>query len=113
MRVVLDTNILARAARGGSGLAAGILSEIADPAHVLVLSPFLILELARVLRYPRVRAMHGLDDAAIDAYVQAVQSMGMIAIPGSATPTRVVTRCPRCHAFVDQRVPGGEPNRTG
>lgn len=106
MRVVLDTNILARAARGGTGLAAELLAEVADPAHVLVLSPFLVLELSRVLRYPRVRAMHGLDEADIDAYVQAVQSMGMIAIPVSASPTPVVTNDPTDDAVIATAVDG-------
>jgi predicted nucleic acid-binding protein len=94
MRVVLDTNILARAARGGTGPASEFLTRIADPAHVLVLSPFLIVELSRVLRYPRVKAMHGLDDAGIDTYVAGVQSMGMVTVP-APTPTPVVTNDPK------------------
>jgi putative PIN family toxin of toxin-antitoxin system len=106
MRIVLDTNILARAARGGTGPAAEVLVQVADPAHVLVLSPFLILELSRVLRYPRVRTMHGLDDAGIDTYVQAVQSMGMIAIPASATPTPIVTNDPKDDAVIATAVDG-------
>ena len=46
--------------------------------HVLIGSPFLLSELARVLRYPRMRKLHGLDDAEIDAYVQAIQSAALM-----------------------------------
>jgi uncharacterized protein len=106
MRVVLDTNILARAARGGTGPAAELLVRFADPAHVLVLSPFLIFELSRVLRYPRVAAMHGLDDAGIDTFVAAVQSMGLIVIPATAVPTAVVSSDPKDDAIVASAVDG-------
>lgn len=106
MRVVIDTNILARAARKGTGLAAELLTKIVDPAHVLVLSPFLITELARVLRYPRVQAMHGLDDAGIDSHVADVQAMGMIVVPASASPTPVVTNDPKDDAIIATAVDG-------
>lgn len=106
MRVVLDTNILARAARGGTGPAAELLTRVADPAHVLVLSPFLLVELSRVLRYPRVQAMHGLGEAGIDAFVAAVQAMGVITVPASPTPTPVVTNDPKDDPIVATAVDG-------
>jgi putative PIN family toxin of toxin-antitoxin system len=106
MRAVLDTNILARAARGGSGPAAELLTRTADPAHVLVLSPFLLLELSRVLRYPRVQKMHGLDDAGIDTYVTAVQSLGLITLPISPTPIPVVLNDPKDDPIVATAVDG-------
>jgi putative PIN family toxin of toxin-antitoxin system len=106
MRVVVDTNVLARAARRGTGLAAELLRRVADPAHVLVLSPYLIGELSRILRYPRVQAMHGLDDAGIDAHVADVQAMGLIVIPASATPTPVVANDPKDDAIIATAVDG-------
>lgn len=106
MRVVLDTNILARAARGGSGPAAELLTRMADPVQVLVLSPFLILELARVLHYPRVQKLHGLDDAGIDTYVAAIQSMGLIVLPASQTPTPVVSIDPKDDPIVATAIDG-------
>jgi predicted nucleic acid-binding protein len=71
MRIVLDTNVLARAVRGGTGPAAELLGLVMVPPHTFLLSPFLLLELSRVLRYERLRKLHQLDDAQIDAYVQA------------------------------------------
>jgi hypothetical protein len=44
MRVVLDTNVLARAARGGTGPAAELLGIIALPPHMLILSPFILIQ---------------------------------------------------------------------
>jgi predicted nucleic acid-binding protein len=51
MRIVLDTNVLARAVTGPGGPAGELLRRV-QRDHLLVLSPFLITELARVLRYP-------------------------------------------------------------
>jgi predicted nucleic acid-binding protein len=50
MRIVLDTNILARANPRSKSLARGLLLAILESAkHVLVLSPFLLRETERVL----------------------------------------------------------------
>src|ERR1700719_944274 len=84
MRVVLDTNVLARAARGGTGPAAELLRIVALPPHTFILSPFILSELSRALRYPRLRKLHGLDDQKIDAYVQSVQSAALLVNPPSA-----------------------------
>jgi uncharacterized protein len=81
MRIVLDTNVLARAVRGGTGPAAELLGLVMVPPHTFLLSPFLLLELSRVLRYERLRKLHQLDDAQIDAYVQALQSAALVVNP--------------------------------
>ncbi len=54
MRVVLDTNILVRANPRARGPARDLLQKIVSGNHVLVTSPSLLQELARVLAYPRV-----------------------------------------------------------
>jgi len=64
MRVVLDTNILARAYTGPSGPAAEVLRVITAP-DLLVVSPFILSELTRALGYDRLRRMHGRDEAGI------------------------------------------------
>jgi putative PIN family toxin of toxin-antitoxin system len=85
MRVVLDTNVLARAARGGSGPAAELLRIVMVPPHVLIVSPFILSELARSLRYPRLRKLHGLDDQQINSYVQSIQAAAVLVVaPGLA-----------------------------
>src|SRR5688572_8252152 len=73
MRVVLDTNVLVRAVRSESP-AAEVLRQLLAAPHVLILSPFLLSELSRALRYERLRARHGLTEGGIDAYVRHVQA---------------------------------------
>lgn len=76
MRIVLDTNILARATPGKSGPAA--VRQAIRPPHCLVISPFILTELGRVLRYERVRPLHGLEDEEIDQFTAAVQRNALI-----------------------------------
>src|ERR1700756_5383619 len=58
MRIVLDTNILARANPRSKSVARVLLLTILESAeHVLVLSPFLLRETERVLNYPRLQAL--------------------------------------------------------
>ena len=92
MRIVPDTNVLARAARPGS-LAANLSQVISGP-HLLVLSPLLLSEVARVLRYPRLRAMHGLDDPGIDAFVLHLQAAAFVVNVGPSDIVPVVLKDP-------------------
>lgn len=94
MRIVVDTNVLARAVRGGIGPAAELLGFVMAPPHVFILSPFVLAELARVLRYPRMRLLHKLDDAQLDAYVQSLQAAAMIVNPPAAATTQIVSADP-------------------
>ncbi len=80
MRVVLDTNILARAVTGPSGPAARVLSELLPP-HLLIVSPFLLSELTRVLGYERLRRIHGLGDEGIARFVVQVQTQALVVEP--------------------------------
>jgi len=84
MRVVLDSNVLARAVRGGTGPAAELLGIVMVPPHTFILSPFLLSELSRVLRYPRMRKLHKLNDAELDTYVQSLQTAALVVNPLSA-----------------------------
>src|SRR5438046_8705391 len=94
MRVVLDTNVLARAVRGGTGPAAELLSIVMVAPHTFLLSPFLLSELSRVLRYERLRKLHKLDDTEIDAYVQSLQSAALVVNPPAAGAASVVAADP-------------------
>ena len=55
MRVVLDTNILVRAAADEEGLAGRVLDGIVAGPHVLICSAYILSEVARVLAYPRLQ----------------------------------------------------------
>ncbi len=90
MRIVLDTNVLARAASGPPGMASALVMVATRPEHVLLLSPFLISELSRVLRYERLRAVHGLDDVAIDQYVSDLVLVGEVVLPPETAESVVV-----------------------
>ena len=69
MRVVLDTNILARSAYRLEGPAAEVLDRVCASPHLLILSPSILDELRRVLHYPRFRAFHLLSDEAIARFI--------------------------------------------
>lgn len=55
-----------------------------QPDHVLLLSPFLVSELNRVLRYERLRPIHGLDDAAINQYVLDLVAVSEMVMPADS-----------------------------
>jgi putative PIN family toxin of toxin-antitoxin system len=87
MRIVLDTNILVRAAARGEGPARELLQLIVDsPQHVLILSPFLLMELERVFSYGRVRAVTKLTDEETAEYLANLRAptVSEIVFPGPA-----------------------------
>jgi putative PIN family toxin of toxin-antitoxin system len=82
MRIVLDTNILARANPRSKGVARTLLLTILESAdHVLVLSPFLLRETERVLNYPRLQAIWPLTRLDIEQYTQALQDFAELVNP--------------------------------
>lgn len=89
MRAVLDTNVLARAVPGKTGPAREVMELLAVAPHVLVTAPVLLDELTRVLGYPRLRAIHGLDDAGIATYVQDIEATSLVIAPTGLSVTAV------------------------
>ena len=65
MRIVLDTSILVRGHGSSKGLARDLLLRIVESDHILLLSNEMLHELARVLRCPRMMALHGLSEKRI------------------------------------------------
>lgn len=88
IRAVLDTNVLTRVAASPSGPAAEVFERL-QSGHLLVSSAPLLMELARVLSYERVRRLHGLDDVAINAFVNRIERASLIVTLPSRLP-RVV-----------------------
>ncbi|MGO8750022.1 MAG: putative toxin-antitoxin system toxin component, PIN family [Thermoguttaceae bacterium] len=74
MRVLLDSNVLARAFYSVGGPAEECVRRLSNAPHVLVVSQFLLDELSRVLRYPRLHRVHGFDDREIERVVAALES---------------------------------------
>ena len=65
MRVVLDSNILVRSFVSSRGLARDLLLATLAGGHTLILSNEMLVEVARVLRYPRLMAVHGESEGTI------------------------------------------------
>lgn len=74
MRIVLDTSILVRAHEGASGPARELLLRVIESGHTLVTSDEILFELAKVLRYPRMLALHGLSEGRIYDYIMLLRS---------------------------------------
>lgn len=81
MRVLLDTNVLARAFCDPSGPAAALFFILGGTSHQLITSRPLLAELSRVLRYDRLRIRHGRVDADIDLFLELVASLAVIVEP--------------------------------
>lgn len=105
MRIVLDTNILARARTGPRG-PAGELLRLVLKDHLCILSPSLLTELSRVLRYPRMRALHGESDTALDDYVRDVQQHACIVMPAEPLDPPIVTNDPDDDAVIAAALTG-------
>jgi putative PIN family toxin of toxin-antitoxin system len=65
VRIVLDSNILVRAFVSSQGVARDLLLAILAGDHTLILSDEILFEVARVLRYPRLMAVHGENEETI------------------------------------------------
>ncbi len=105
MRILLDTNVLARAAMPGSGLGRALLMRCTGDPHVLVMSEFMFSELSRVLRYPRVQKAHGLTDQGIEDYLFGLKSAGVMAVIPDEPPA-VVTADPEDDPIVATAIAG-------
>jgi putative PIN family toxin of toxin-antitoxin system len=88
MRIVLDTNLVVRAAHPRAGLARSILLEALSDRHTLILSNALYLEIYKVMHYDRVRRQHGLDDGAILEFMEALAEVCLPVVlpPGGSAP---------------------------
>jgi putative PIN family toxin of toxin-antitoxin system len=69
VRIVLDTTILVRVNVSSHGPARDLLLTIISGNHTLILSNEMLHELAKVLRYPRLMALHGLTENRIYQFI--------------------------------------------
>jgi predicted nucleic acid-binding protein len=83
MRITLDTTILVRTNAKAKGPARELLKVIQQQGARLVLSPFLVDEVQRVLRYPRIPAIYRLGANDILEHVQFLESW-----PRSSSPLK-------------------------
>lgn len=69
MRIALDTLVLVPAYGGSKGLARELLLTLIESGDVLLTSDQTLYELSKVLRYPRMVALHGLSEGRIFDYL--------------------------------------------
>lgn len=72
MKIVLDNTILVRAHERAHGLGRELLTSLIESKHVLLLSNEMLQELARVLRYPRLKEFFGLTEERVFDYVASL-----------------------------------------
>jgi putative PIN family toxin of toxin-antitoxin system len=106
MRVVLDTNVLARATKSASGPARELLTILTQPAHRLITSAVLLAELMRVLEYPRVQALHGLTRDGIEEFVLHVFHVAEVVSLEATEITTVVAADPDDDSVIQTAVRG-------
>lgn len=104
MRILLDTNILVRAAISPTGSAREILRLIErDEAHSLVISAHLLGEVADVLRRDRIQARWPLTDEEVRSYCRYLAQVSVEVSPRALPP---VIRDPKDQAVIETAVTG-------
>jgi uncharacterized protein len=104
VRILLDTNLLIRAAITPNGLAREILRLIeASDDHVLLISSYLFGEVVDVLRRDRIRARWPLSDEDIRLYCHYLSTAGEEVSP---QPLSTVIRDPKDQAIIETAVAG-------
>ena len=86
MRIAVDTAILIRANSKATGPARELLQAIQDSGSQLIRSPYVLSEIDRVLRYPRIQNLYHLSDGAICAYLRDLESYADIVEPAERPP---------------------------
>lgn len=104
MRVTADTTILVRTNAKATGPARELLDTIQACGAVLVLSQFLLDEVQRVLKYPRMQAVYALSDAEILQHIEYLQSFSELVAPAEGPP--VVLKDPNDDPVVYTAVAG-------
>ena len=79
--VVLDTNALVRVALAKSPLARALRFALERGDLILLTSEDILLELDRVLRYPRIAAHYALTETDIQEFELAIRSIAVV-VPG-------------------------------
>jgi putative PIN family toxin of toxin-antitoxin system len=83
MRIVLDTNIMVRAAGRADGPAQAVFLYSLDDKHSLIMSEYSLRELHRVLLYPRIQRTTGWSLQQAEEHVREVSRKAeIIELPG-------------------------------
>ncbi len=121
MRIVFDTNVLARAHRRAQGPARRALLDVITGSDILVLSQYLLQELGRVLAYPKLLKRSGLTLGDIAQYLEHLARASTLVDPvpvpndllrdradepvlGTALAGKAEVICTRDADFFDEKV---------
>jgi len=86
--VVLDTNALVRVALAKSPLARALRFALEEGVFILLTSDEILLELDRVLHYPRIAVHHALTEDIIQEFESVVRSVAVV-VPGLYVVRRI------------------------
>ena len=86
MRIVADTAILVRGHAKAAGPARELLLWIERRRARLVVSPYLLTEVQRVLNYPRLHRLFGLSASQIEQYVAQLEALAEVVDPYEGLP---------------------------
>lgn len=81
MRVVLDANIIISALISRRGLPNQLLQLWREEAFTLLISPEILQEIAKVIRYPKLRQLHQLTETEIETYIQLLEKEAILITP--------------------------------
>ena len=104
MRILCDVNVLVKAHDRSRGPTRQLLLELRAEGHVLIVGPEMLVEVARVLRYPRLQAIFGMDDSEIYGYVQFLRQTCVVVFPDPMVP--VVMRDPNDTVVLQTAISG-------
>ena len=104
MRIVIDTNVVISAFLSPSGAPAQVLSYLEQDAFELLVSDPILDEYLRSLSYPKLRALHGMDDDSLEQVVNDLRSTA-IAVE-SIESLKVVAQDPDDDKFFECAVAG-------
>lgn len=75
---MFDTNILVRMALSRSASISRLWHGLRLSSFILVLGPSILLELERVLSYPRIADRYGLTSSSVGTFIQDLRSLAVI-----------------------------------
>jgi putative PIN family toxin of toxin-antitoxin system len=81
VRIVFDSNVLARAHQRAKGPARRALLQVVSSSDVLILSHYILAELERILVYPRLLKRSGLSSHDIAEYLESLALIASLVTP--------------------------------
>lgn len=81
MRVVFDSNVLAQVHQRAQGPARRALLHVTSGSDTLILSPYILWELERILTYPRLLKRLGLSPGDIAEYLENLAQIASLVTP--------------------------------